>query len=144
MENTADFVQASILQPVMALALWTLLVLMLVPIRRLKAIFSGELSPKDFKLGESDRVSDYVSLPNKNIINLTQMPILFYVVCILAFITQQAGTWFLALAWAYVVTRVLHSIVHITYNNVLHRFLVFACSNFLLVALWIMLLLAFR
>jgi len=44
----------------------------------------------------------------------------------------------IALAWAYVALRVVHSLIHITYNHVLHRFLAFASSNFVLLALWIL------
>ena len=43
----------------------------------------------------------------------------------------------LVLAWAYVVLRVLHSAIHLTYNNLFHRLPVFAASNVILVALWI-------
>ena len=41
------------------------------------------------------------------------------------------------LAWVYVGLRVLHSIVHLTYNNVMHRLTIFAASNAVLAVLWI-------
>ena len=34
--------------------------------------------------------------------------------------------------------RVLHSLIHLTYNHVIQRLLVFAASNFVLVALWVL------
>ena len=48
----------------------------------------------------------------------------------------------LALAWAYVACRALHSLIHLTYNNVLHRLAAFAASNVVLLVIWIRLVLA--
>jgi hypothetical protein len=127
----------AILRPTLALAIWTLLVFTLIPLRRFRAIGAGEVSANDFRMGESERVPAYVSLPNKNIINLFQMPVLFYLACLLLFITKLADQWFVYLAWAYVGLRVAHSIVHVSYNNVRHRFIPFALSNFVLLAIWI-------
>lgn len=41
-------------------------------------------------------------------------------------------------AWVYVGLRVLHSLIHLTYNHVIQRMLVFAASNVVLVALWML------
>ena len=78
-----------------------------------------------------------VTLPNRNLMNLLELPVLFYVVCLGFYVTGTATTLALVLAWAYVVLRVLHSAIHLTYNNVFHRLPVFAASNGVLVALWI-------
>jgi hypothetical protein len=43
----------------------------------------------------------------------------------------------LVLAWVYVGLRALHSLVHLTYNNVMHRLIVFAAGNVVLAALWV-------
>jgi hypothetical protein len=39
-------------------------------------------------------------------------------------------------AWAYVALRGLHSLIHVTYNRVVHRFLVYAASTLLLFGMW--------
>jgi len=41
------------------------------------------------------------------------------------------------LAWTYVASRYLHSIIHVTYNQVMHRFAVFIFSSFVLLAFWV-------
>jgi hypothetical protein len=41
-------------------------------------------------------------------------------------------------AWVYVALRVIHSLIHITYNNVLHRLSAYALSNFVLMAFWVL------
>lgn len=54
-----------ILYPMMALVALTFAVLLLIPYRR-------------FKAGREGRVTAEVSLPNRNLINLLEMPVLFY------------------------------------------------------------------
>ena len=128
----------AILQPVFALALWTFCVLGLIPIARVRAGRRREIVPDDFKYGESARVPPHVSLPNRNYMNLLELPVLFYAACLLIQITGIATPAMLTLAWAYVGLRVLHSLVHLSYNQVIHRLAVFATSNFVLMALWVL------
>jgi hypothetical protein len=127
-----------ILLPVGALALLTFLVLMLVPVRRFRAAFAGQVVAGDFRYGESPRVPGEVSIPNRNFMNLLELPMLFYVVCVLNYVTSATVSGMtLGLAWVYVALRVAHSAVHLTYNNVMHRLAFFAASNLVLAALWI-------
>lgn len=128
----------SILYPVFALAGWTGLVLLLIPITRIGAVRRREIQGIDFKLGESAAVPDAVRIPNRNYMNLLELPVLFYVVCLLFYVAAQptpAAVW---LAWAYVGLRLLHSAVHLTYNDVIHRLVLFAASNAVLTVLWVM------
>lgn len=126
-----------ILQPVMALVAWTLCVLLVMPYRRFKAVLQKQIVPDDFKLGESANVPAYVCIPNRNFMNLLEVPLLFYVLCIVAFITKNVDQTMLILAWLYVALRVVHSLIHLSYNNVIHRMLVFAASNFVVAILLI-------
>jgi hypothetical protein len=133
--------QFSILFPVMALVGWTLAVLILIPDQRFKAGFSGRVTADDFRFGESANVPPEVSIPNRNYMNLLELPVVFYIICVIQYITQMADQQALVLAWTYVVLRVLHSLVHLTYNKVRHRLLLFAASNVVLMLAWIHLLL---
>ena len=129
--------QIAILYPVFALALWTILVLCLIPVMRFRAAAKGEASVKDYRYGESSTVPGYVSLPNRNYMNLLEMPVLFYVACLLIFVTASNSATLVNLAWAYVATRIIHSAIHLSYNNVMHRLAAFAASNLVLIALWV-------
>ena len=120
-----------------ALALLSFLVLLLIPIRRFRASFAGKVGPNDFKYGESASVPPDVSIPNRNYMNLLELPVLFYVICLIALYTGQATELVVQLAWAYVVLRVLHSLVHLTYNNVIHRLTFFALSNIAVILMWV-------
>jgi hypothetical protein len=74
--------------------------------------------------------------------NLFELPVLFYAWAALVIATGHASEAMAAGAWAYVALRVVHSLVHCTYNKVMHRFAVFALSILVLVGLWAALLLA--
>jgi len=129
--------QAAIFYPVCALALLTLLVLAQIPLRRFRAGFAKRVNYGDFRYGESQAVPGDVSLPNRNYMNLLEMPVLFYVLCLSLYATAHVTPAMLWLAWAYVAFRVVHSIVHLTYNDVRHRGLAFAASNIVLVVMWL-------
>ena len=130
--------QTSILWPLLALAAWTSLVLLLIPITRIRAGLKGEIRPDDFKYGESAQVPPHVSLPNRNYMNLLELPMLFYVAGLMLYVTGGNTPITQALAWTYVGLRVAHSLVHLSYNHVIHRLVVFATSNVVLLALWIL------
>jgi hypothetical protein len=127
----------AILFPVLALAFWTMLVLALVPFVRVRAARRREVTVGDFRYGESPRVPGNVSLPNRNYMNLLELPVLFYVVCIVAFVSGAVTPLSVWLAWTFVTMRIVHSAIHLSYNNVLHRLTAFAFCNFVLLALMI-------
>lgn len=129
--------KSEILYPMVALAGLTFVVLLLIPIARFRAAWRGRVTAADFRYGESPNVPGQVSLPNRNLMNLLELPVLFYVVCLAFYVTGKLDAAALYLAWAYVGLRAAHSVIHLTYNNVFHRLSAFAASNVVLVALWI-------
>ena len=132
--------QAAILYPAIALAALTFVVLSLIPYQRFKAtFFLKQVVVDDFKFGESKNVPPGVSIPNRNYMNLLELPMLFYVVCLAMFVTETVAPVAVGLAWAYVALRSVHSLVHLTYNKVMHRLTFFAFSNFVLMVLWVLL-----
>lgn len=71
-----------------------------------------------------------------NLRNLFELPVLFYALCLAVTATGTATAFLVDGAWAYVVLRAVHSLIHCTYNRVRHRFAVYAASSLLLFALW--------
>ena len=128
--------QESIFLPFLAMGLLTFIVLGMIPQRRFRAVFAGQVTPDDFALGESPAVPGHVALPNRNYMNLLEVPTLFYAVCLALFVTGTVDSLGLGLAWTYVALRAVHSAIHVTYNRVIHRLVLFAASNFVLMALW--------
>jgi hypothetical protein len=129
--------QESIFLPALGMALLTFIVLGLIPQRRFRAVFAKQVTPDDFALGESPQVPGHVSLANRNYMNLLELPMLFYAVCLALFVTGTVDALALGLAWTYLVLRAVHSLIHVTYNRVVHRLALFAVSNFVLMGLWL-------
>jgi hypothetical protein len=118
----------AIFMPMGALALLTFLVLVMIPFRRFRAGFARRIVPDDFKFGESANVPGDVSIPNRALMNLLELPVLF--------VSGRVDGTFVALAWAYVALRVAHTAIQVTYNNVTHRLIPFTLSNFVVMAMW--------
>jgi hypothetical protein len=72
-----------------------------------------------------------------NFRNLFEVPVLFYALAAIALATGHVPAWLVACAWVFVALRVVHSLIHCTYNAVLHRLVVFLASFALLIAMWI-------
>ena len=125
-----------ILKPMFALVALTFLVLVLIPYKRITAAVGGRLAADDFKYGESANVPPDVSIPNRAMMNLLEMPVLFYLAGMILFVTRKVDTTALVLAWSYVALRTLHTGVHVTYNKVAHRLVPYGLSNVVLAALW--------
>jgi hypothetical protein len=134
--------QTAIFWPTLALISWSFLVLVQVPIRRFRAAFAGRVEAVDFQYGESARVPADVALPNRLFMNLVEVPVLFYTVSVIFFVTGQVDANVLSMAWLYFALRMGHSFVYLTYNHVIHRFFVFATSNLVVVAMLIYLAVA--
>jgi len=125
-----------ILYPMAALAMLTFAVLLLIPLRRFRAGAAGQVSYDDFKYGESAQVPPVVAIPNRNMMNLLELPVLFYVACLAYAVIGRGDDGAIPLAWTYVALRAAHSAIHLSYNRVQHRLVVFAASNVVLIMLW--------
>jgi hypothetical protein len=135
-------VQEAILWPMGTLVLWTLAVLTLIPFVRVRAVQAGRARPRDFKYGESTNVPGDVSIPNRDYMNLLELPVLFYGACLAIYASKQVDGLFVTLAWGFVGARVVHSLIHLTYNHVLHRLAAFGVGFVLLAVIWIRFLIA--
>ena len=76
------------------------------------------------------------SRASDNFRNLFELPVLFYTALLVAALTGLVTPVSLALAWAFVALRVVHSAIHCSYNKVMHRFYAYATGGFVLFALW--------
>lgn len=75
--------------------------------------------------------------PADNFRNLFEVPVLFYALVAIALALDHVPTWLIACAWLFVALRALHSLIHCTYNAVLHRLLAFLLGFGLLIGTWI-------
>jgi len=68
--------------------------------------------------------------------NQFEIPVLFYVLTILAYVTHLAGVIFVVLAWIFVIFRMLHAYVHVTSNIVRLRGALYAVAVAALAVNW--------
>ena len=69
--------------------------------------------------------------------NQFELPVLFYVLTILAIITRHADLLFVVLAWVFVLSRLVHAYVHVTSNNLRMRGLWFGVGALVLLIMWV-------
>ena len=95
-----------ILYPLFAMALLTLFVALRMLSLRIKSVRSGKLSVGYFRLNEGGEVPGVLARATQHYDNLFEMPVLFYLVVIVIFITNRVDVLQLILAWLYFVSRV--------------------------------------
>ncbi len=126
----------AILWPAFALFTLTMAIVLRLARMRFAAAAGGRVSPKYYKVFKGEGEPDDVAAVARNLINLYEMPTLFYAGTAIAFAAGQSGALLVALGWAYVACRIVHSAIHLSLNKVLWRFRAFAASWLVLLAYW--------
>jgi hypothetical protein len=128
-----------ILQPVVALAAWTMVMWLWLYITRIPAMNNAKLSDAELSTlnqGKLDALlPPQVQWKAYNYNHLHEAPTVFYAIAIVLAIVGQGDGLSAWLAWAYVALRVIHSLVQATVNKVMVRFAVFMLSSLMLIAL---------
>jgi len=129
-----------ILQPVVALTIWTMVMWFWMYATRIPAMSNAKVDPKELSrlptsAGLDAQLSPEVQRKAHNYNHLHEQPTVFYAVAIVLAIIGQGDGMNSLLAWIYVGLRVAHSLVQATANVVLVRFVLFALSSLVLIAL---------
>ncbi len=126
----------SIVWPMIAQVLLTAIVWVCLYIARIGEMNARQIHPQSVKTSRhAAGVLENVAAAD-NFRNLFEVPVLFFAACGVLLATGRVGSLALILAWAFVGLRALHSFIHIGYNRVMHRFLVYALSTLCAFALW--------
>ncbi len=126
----------SIFLPVVTLVVITGCIWVLMYVRRISEIRRARIDPQSLATSTtaSARLTDVSAAENFS--NLLETPVLFYVICLMLFVTGEVTQLQSALAWIYVALRALHSLVHVTYNKVIHRWALYVLSTICLFIMW--------
>ena len=131
--------QQDILAPAVVLVLWTLVMLVWTAATRLPAMKAKGISLATAVGGRGHDLEGVlpanVNWKSHNYSHLVEQPTLFYAVVAILAILQAGGETAVMLAWAYVVIRILHSLVQATFNRVAVRFSLFLLSTAALLGL---------
>lgn len=128
--------QTLIFLPVLALAALTYVAFFRLASGRGKAVKAGH-DPAFYRAHIGAPEPEVAAAGARHWDNLFELPTVVYAACISAFALGAVGTWTLVFAWAFVAARVVQSLVHMTYNNPMHRGLAFSLGVVASLALWI-------
>lgn len=128
--------QALIFWPMIAMAGLTLVVAVHMYLTRVAEMRERRVNPQLLATRQEAEKHLHDTRASDNFRNLFEIPVLFYAVCPVLFLTGNVTLLQLSLAWAFVLTRVIHSCVHVTYNKVMHRFNVFVLGMAAVFAMW--------
>jgi hypothetical protein len=129
----------AILWPAFALFALTMFAVLRLARMRFAAARAGRVDPRFYKVFRGEGEPQELAAVTRNVVNLYEMPTLFYAGTAIAFAAGQSAPPLVALGWAYVALRYLHSVIHMTTNKVRWRFRVFAVSWLVLAAYWVLL-----
>jgi hypothetical protein len=126
----------SLLTPMLALICWSLVVLVWMYATRIPAIQKAGIDPANAQEPTSlDALPLKVRQVGYNYNHLMEQPTLFYALVVYSYLAGQQNELNMVLAWAYVLLRVIHSVVQATVNVVLVRFAIFIAGSLVLAAL---------
>jgi len=129
----------AILGPVATLALWSMVMWLWMYATRIPAMKRAEIDAKTMVGGTGKGLDDLlpaeVQWKAHNYNHLMEQPTVFYAVALALAIGGMGGGLNAQLAWAYVGLRILHSLIQVTVNRVMWRFVVFALASLALLAL---------
>ncbi|MDG1813452.1 MAG: MAPEG family protein [Porticoccaceae bacterium] len=127
----------AIIYPVFCLVILTFIMAFATGTSRLISVRRKQINPKYYVLLSGDTPPDYVQKIGRNFANLLEVPVLFYLLAVLVITLEINNALLLNLAWLYVALRLMHTIIHVSYNYVMHRFMVFALSVLTLLIMWV-------
>ena len=123
--------QVALLTPVLVLTLWTFIIFLIMAFGRVTSMKNPQdaAHTKDIQ----GTMPAWVERTSDNYNHLFEQPVAFYAVALSIALINNFDSFMVQLAWAFVILRIIHSLVQLTINKVLVRFLLFA-SGWLIIA----------
>lgn len=130
-------IDAAILQPVVVLMAWTMIIWAWMYATRIPAMSKAQVTPDEARKTATldEKLPVQVQWKAHNYNHLHEQPTVFYAVCLLLAMIGWGEGMNALLAWIYVGLRITHSLVQVTANKVMVRFVLFALSSLVLIAL---------
>lgn len=128
-----------VLLPSFAMVAVTLLVWITLYVQRLGEMSHERIDPEQIASSAQAAARLRDTRAADNFRNLFELPLLFHVAVVIAFVTGHVDVVLLGLAWAFVALRAVHSAIHCSYNRVMHRFVAYALATLVLWAFWALL-----
>jgi hypothetical protein len=126
---------AAILLPVFVQVALTFALLCALGPKRFAAVRDRKVNLPDVALDHSNWPPDVVQIGNC-FNNQFQLPVLFYVLVVLALFLHKADLLFVILSWVFVISRIVHAAIHTTSNDVGRRFAAYTVGALALLIMW--------
>jgi hypothetical protein len=126
----------AILMPLFVQVALTFVLLFWMGFLRTRALRTGAVQPEQIALREPNWPLRVTQIGNAYH-NQLELPMLFYVVVLLAMITRTLDVILYVLAWMFVLSRIVHAYVHVTSNRLDRRGGVFGIGAIALLLMWV-------
>ena len=122
--------QFELLTPVFVLILWTFIIFLIMAYGRVRFL----RNPQDAAHTKNVKSvgPDWLERTVDNYNHLFEQPVAFYAVTLSIAIINNFDPMLIQFAWAFVFTRIMHSIVQVTFNLVVIRFILFVIGWFII------------
>jgi hypothetical protein len=125
-----------LLSPLFALVALTALVWLLMLLARNISVAIGKVAVGYYRSYRDDAPPEWIERPARTFMNLLEVPVLFYVACLLMLVTGECDRAQVLLAGAFVATRALHAAIYIGINHVPTRFGAYVAGCVTLGVIW--------
>ena len=124
-------ISTALLQPVIVLGLWSVVMMVVTISTRVRYMSNLDIAPEEAKHTSdvAPKLPSNIRQIGDNYNHLHEQPTVFYAVAIAIALSGHGEDLQVQLAWAYVILRIIHSLIQSVYNNVMHRFIVFFISG---------------
>ena len=120
-----------------SLVMFTFFIMLLLATMRIRSVVRKDVPATYYRLMSGADAPDYVTKSSRQLANLFETPLLFYVAGILIVVMDIQSIAVISIAWIYVGLRVVHAAIHLTYNHPIHRLIVFSLSVLCILFLWV-------
>lgn len=125
-----------ILYPMFLMVLLTAYISIRLGRERVQAIKEDGLTPGYFYYNKGGKPPKYLLRTEQHYVNLFELPVLFYTAILTAYSTLTVDWISLSLAWLFVISRYLHTYIHVQLNKLMPRRRIFMFGAAVLIGLW--------
>ncbi len=104
---------------------------------RVRAVLKDGLNPGYFKYNRGAKPPEYMLRTEQNYANQFELPVLFYMAILVAYATSRVDLLTIVLAWSFVLSRIIHSYIHLRFNKLMWRRRAFVLGFLILIVLWV-------
>ena len=126
----------AIFLPDLAMVFLSIVVWLRMYVERISQMREGRISPQRVATSAQMAAALADTRAADNFRNLFEVPVLFYLATVVACLIQAVDMTAVVIAWVFVALRYAHSVIHVTYNRVRHRFTVYVLGCLALWLLW--------